>query len=97
MEVRSPDVSLNGQTSSTPDELVLRPLTLKRMARLFARMEGAQAAAQAALAIYDQARQTAFQAALEALEDEGLPPPPARVRTEFDASRGRLIFVQENA
>ena len=73
----------------------MRRRAIERLARLFARMDGAQLAAQAARGVYDQARQEAYQAMLEVLEDDGVPPPEPGVRTEFDAVRGRLVFIAE--
>lgn len=55
-----------------PDSVVLSPAALRRLARLHARMEGAEAVAQVAAGTAQEAR-SALQAALnEVCEEEGL-------------------------
>jgi hypothetical protein len=65
--------------------------SLRRVARLHARLEGAQGVAQAAINASQQA-QSALQAALnEACEDEGLHvPPDGSVPVDIDWRTGRL-------
>ena len=73
--------------------ITLPTATLRRVARLHARLEGANAAAQAAIAAAQQA-QAALQAALnEACEEEGFKvPADGNTPVDVDWRTGRLSF-----